>query len=77
MRDFHVHTTFSDGRSTPEEVVRSAISMGMTALGFSDHSHTPFDERYCIPKEKLPAYRAEIAARSLAMISDFRELLPL
>ena len=61
MRDFHVHTTFSDGRSTPGEVVRAAIAMGMTALGFSDHSYTAFDERYCIPREKLPAYRAEIA----------------
>ena len=62
MTDFHVHTTYSDGRSAPEEVVQSAIAMGMTTLGFSDHSHTAFDERYCIPIEKLPAYRAEIAA---------------
>ena len=62
MTDLHVHTTFSDGRSTPEEVVQSAIAMDMTTLGFSDHSHTAFDRRYCMPKEKIPTYRAAIAA---------------
>ena len=62
MRDLHVHTTFSDGRSTPEEVVLAALAKGMTTLGFSDHSYTLFDTAYCVPKEKLPAYRAKIAA---------------
>lgn len=36
--NFHTHTTFSDGANTPEEMVRTALSLGMTALGFSDHS---------------------------------------
>ena len=36
--DYHVHTTFSDGASTPEEMVRYAISQNMRAIGFSDHS---------------------------------------
>lgn len=62
MTDLHVHTTFSDGRSTPEEMVQAAIAKGMTTLGFSDHSYTHFDTAYCIPKEKIPAYRAEIEA---------------
>lgn len=62
MKDLHVHTTLSDGKNTPEEMVLAAIAKGMTAIGFSDHSYTAFDQRYCIPKEKLPAYRAEIAA---------------
>lgn len=61
MRDLHIHTTFSDGRNTPEEVVLAAIAKGMTALGFSDHSYTHFDTAYCIPKEQIPAYRASIA----------------
>ena len=62
MTDLHVHTTFSDGRSTPEEMVQAAIAKGMTTLGFSDHSYTHFDTAYCIPKEKIPVYRAEIEA---------------
>ena len=42
--DLHVHTTFSDGLNTPEEIVLAAIGMGLEKLGFSDHSHTSFDE---------------------------------
>lgn len=62
MRDLHVHTTFSDGRNTPEEMVRAAIAKGMTTLGFSDHSYTAFDQRYCIQKVEIEKYRAAIAA---------------
>ncbi|MBQ2997311.1 MAG: histidinol-phosphatase [Oscillibacter sp.] len=61
MTDLHVHTTFSDGRNTPEEVVLAAIEKGMTRLGFSDHSYTFFDEDYCMPRERIEEYRACIA----------------
>ena len=49
--DYHVHTTFSDGRNSMEEMVLSAVSMGMQKIGFSDHSHTSFDLSYCMKKE--------------------------
>ncbi len=35
--DLHVHTTHSDGACTPAEVVRSAASVGLTALAITDH----------------------------------------
>ena len=53
LREFHVHTNFSDGRDTPEEMVRAAIARGMTEIGFSDHSPTWFDESYCINLSNL------------------------
>ena len=56
--DLHVHSIFSDGKNTPEEMVREAIARGMDAIGFSDHSYTFFDESYCIPKAELARYRA-------------------
>ncbi|MCQ2427298.1 MAG: histidinol-phosphatase HisJ family protein [Clostridia bacterium] len=59
--DFHTHTVFSDGKNTPEEMVLAAIEKGMACIGFSDHSYTGFDESYCMKKEAIPAYRAEIA----------------
>lgn len=62
MTDFHVHTTFSDGKSSPEEVVLAAIEKGMSCLGFSDHSYTFFDEEYCMPKERIGEYKACIAS---------------
>ncbi len=58
--DFHVHTTFCDGKNTPEEMVEAAISLGMTSLGFSVHSYTDFDTSYCIKKEKVADYIEEI-----------------
>jgi histidinol-phosphatase (PHP family) len=35
--DYHVHSTFSDGRSLPEEYIHRAIDAGLKEIGFSDH----------------------------------------
>ena len=37
--DRHIHSTFSDGANTPEEIVQEAINRQMTTIGFSDHSY--------------------------------------
>jgi predicted metal-dependent phosphoesterase TrpH len=37
MFDLHVHTTFSDGQYTPEEVVALAAHAGVTVLSITDH----------------------------------------
>ena len=60
LKDLHVHSTFSDGKNTPEENVLAAIEKGMDEIGFSDHSYTFFDESYCIKKRALNEYIAEI-----------------
>ena len=54
--DLHVHSVFSDGRDTPRDIVISAIEKGVKTLGFSDHSYTEFDERYCIQRNKQAEY---------------------
>jgi len=58
--DFHTHTIFCDGRLIPDEMVRAAINKGMDAIGFSGHSHTPFDESYCMSKENTENYKKVI-----------------
>ncbi len=58
--DFHVHTLFSDGKNTPEEMVEAALEKGMTAIGFSDHSYAPCDLDCCIAKERMEEYREAI-----------------
>ena len=35
--DFHAHTNASDGSLSPEELVRRAITKGLTALAITDH----------------------------------------
>lgn len=37
MIDLHAHTTASDGRSTPEELVARAAAAGVTVLAVTDH----------------------------------------
>lgn len=61
LADYHVHTRFCDGKNSPEELVRAAIERGLTAIGFSGHSHTAFDESWCMSPAGTIQYRAEIA----------------
>jgi predicted metal-dependent phosphoesterase TrpH len=35
--DLHVHTTFSDGDMTPDEMVREAQNLGLAGIGIADH----------------------------------------
>jgi histidinol-phosphatase (PHP family) len=35
--DYHVHTTFSDGKAPPEEYISIAVSSGISEIGFSEH----------------------------------------
>ena len=37
MIDLHTHTTASDGRCSPEELVARAAQAGVTVLGLTDH----------------------------------------
>ena len=58
--NYHTHTTFCDGKSTAEEVVRKAIALGMTELGFSGHSHTFFDHTYAMTRAGTKEYIATV-----------------
>jgi histidinol-phosphatase (PHP family) len=35
--DYHIHSTFSDGRSAPEEYITYALAAGLSEIGFSEH----------------------------------------
>ena len=59
--DFHVHTSFCDGRDEAEDVVRAALSLGMKRLGFSGHGHVPFDPVIGMSPENTERYRREVA----------------
>ena len=60
LSDFHVHTTYCDGKASPEDIVRAAIALGMKKLGFSGHSYTPFDEEPCMSPQNTRLYVQEI-----------------
>ena len=59
-KDLHMHTCFCDGSCTPEDMVKSAIEKGLHTVGISGHSYTFFDTSYCMQKEAVPRYIAEL-----------------
>lgn len=59
-QNLHTHTSFGDGRDSPEEMVLAAIEKGFTSIGFSEHAYTPYDYECCIKREDVPVYFAEI-----------------
>ncbi|MBR3879076.1 MAG: histidinol-phosphatase HisJ family protein [Clostridia bacterium] len=58
LANFHTHTVFCDGNNTPEEIVLAAIEKDFSAIGFSGHGFTPFDQSYCM--KDTEAYAREI-----------------
>ena len=58
--DLHMHTIYGDGRNTPEEMVLSALSMGMERIGFSEHSSVPFNPREGMTGDSVRKYIDEI-----------------
>lgn len=62
IQDLHTHTSYCDGKNSPEEMVLAAIDKGLNRIGICTHGYTAFDESYCIPHEKYGEFQAEIAA---------------
>lgn len=62
LQDLHTHTTYCDGKNSPEEMVQAAILKGMYRLGFSGHCYTYMDGSYCMSQEDTVKYKEEITA---------------
>jgi histidinol-phosphatase (PHP family) len=63
--DYHMHTTFSDGRSAPEDYIIQALAAGLSEIGFSEHL-TLFreQEEWNMKPEKISEYINHIAGLS-------------
>ena len=60
-QNLHTHTTYVDGNKSAEDMIKAALQMGMTSIGFSEHSHLPFDKIYSMTQESTREYAKEIA----------------
>ncbi|MBR6153157.1 MAG: histidinol-phosphatase [Treponema sp.] len=58
--NYHMHTTFCDGKNTPEEMVQEALARGFTTIGFSSHSMYPFSSDWHISCRDHLSYANEI-----------------
>ena len=57
--NYHTHTYLDDGRDSADEMVRKAIDLGFTTIGFSGHEEA-FDEPWCMTPERTEHYRKEV-----------------
>lgn len=58
LYDLHTHTTFSHGKGSIEDNVKSAISKGLTAIGISDHG--PGHVTYGVKRSNISVMRDEV-----------------
>lgn len=58
--NLHTHSTYSDGKSSPSEIVEEARRQGLQAIGFSEHGPLPFPTCFAIPRDKMQSYVNEI-----------------
>ena len=62
-QNLHIHSTYCDGKDTPEETVIEAIARGFDSIGFSEHSFMKFSSYpYQMTVEAAERYKKEIAA---------------
>lgn len=61
LQNLHIHTTYADGKDSPEEIVLKAIEKGFDSIGFSEHTYMWFsDYPYQMTVEQMSGYRDEI-----------------
>lgn len=55
--DYHIHTTFSDGKAAPEDYISAALAAGISEIGFSEHlSLFRQNQTWCMDPSNVPAY---------------------
>lgn len=60
-QNLHTHTTYADGKDTPEELVLEAIKKGFGSIGFSEHSYLGYSSYpNQLTVDKMELYKKEI-----------------
>ena len=72
--NFHTHTTWCDGKNTPDEMVSAATAKGFDVLGFSSHMAFPVDDGCAMTAERGPAYVADVRAAAQSAAGRLRVL---
>ena len=62
LTDLHVHSTFCDGKNSPEELVLAAIKRGINKLGILAHSYMVGEEDCSLTPSKEQEFIDEIYA---------------
>ena len=60
LQNLHTHSTYCDGKDTPEDMIALAIGKGFSSLGFSGHSYMFFSPSYSMSLEGTKSYKRDI-----------------
>ena len=59
-QNLHTHGTMCDGKNDYEDTVLRAIELGLTSIGFSEHSYMPYSPSGGMSLQTTEAYKVEI-----------------
>ena len=60
-QNLHTHTTYCDGKNTPEEIVKKAIELNFNSIGFSGHAFIKgIDCDWTMAEDNMSLYKKEI-----------------
>lgn len=61
LQNLHIHTTYADGKDSPEEIILNAIEKGFDSIGFSEHTYMEFsDYPHQMTIANMDKYKTEI-----------------
>lgn len=60
--NYHTHSTWCDGKDSPEDMVRAALDKGFSALGFTSHALLPHADPWTLQPRTVAPYVDEIRA---------------
>lgn len=60
IQNLHTHTTYGDGKDTPEEMILSAIEKRFSSVGFSGHSYMHYAPEHSMSLESTKEYIKEV-----------------
>jgi len=56
LTNYHTHFELDDGSGTLDEYAESAVTKGISILGFSPHAPLPYPNEWALSDENLPVY---------------------
>jgi histidinol-phosphatase (PHP family) len=60
--NYHTHSRYCDGKGELADYLQAAEAQQVTSIGFSSHAPLPFECRWCMNANDLPAYFEAIEA---------------
>ncbi len=60
LQNLHTHSTFCDGRDTPEQMIETALSLGFDSIGFSSHAKSEAELTRELSSETIDDYHKTV-----------------